>query len=134
MPVEMVVVPSRYRWRYEMASPYSAMSHTWTLVGALGGVHLHISDNGEEFGRRFGSRFSGGVEAHHRTPPPYMVGQPPSHDECHVLKSPCWHDGSSLIASEKFIPLFENGGSHQLIFNALVRLADEWFTTKTEDE
>jgi len=39
---------------------------------------------------------SGGIELHYQIPPDYMDDQAPSHQDCWLLNSPCWHDGSSL--------------------------------------
>lgn len=130
---EKVSVPPEYRWRYEMCSHYGYTDHTWYLVGARGGVHLHISDRGEDAARTYG-RYSGGVECHYRTAPSHMKNRPPSHDECNVLKAPCWHDGSSLLCSDTFIPAFEHGASHNTMFGLLVGVANDWLSTKTEDE
>lgn len=78
----------------------------WILVGTEGAVDFHVSHAIAQFaylGR------TGGIEEHHRSRVPYM-DEKPSHDNCWILNGPCWHDGSSLYASEVLIPIFESGG------------------------
>ena len=53
---------------------------------------------------------SGGVEYHHRAAPDYMAGEDATHEHCWILGGPCWHDGTSLWASEHWIPLLEAAG------------------------
>ena len=79
-------------------------------------------------GRRKDLKASGGLEIHYRIPPHYMFQKPPSHDNCWLLKSPCWHDGTSLAVEELWIPLWRNGEtSHDLMFSELATQADEYF-------
>lgn len=123
---------SKYRCTYEYTVRHGWPFHVWTLVGARGGIHLHISDRGEkdEYGR-----YSGGIEIHHRSPPEYMQDQPPSHDECHVLKAPCWHDGSSLQASERWIPAWlADPHDHDRMFRLLAVDADHHFKHEESEE
>lgn len=77
---------------------------TWTCVGNEFALHIRITDTKREdcvFGRYYG-----GLEIHYRAPPDYMRDAEPSHKECWLLKAPCWHDGSSLCASETIIPFW----------------------------
>ena len=53
-----------------------------------------------------------GVETHFSKCPEYMNGRPPSHTDCpYTLTGICWHDGTSLWASEHWVPGFEFGGT-----------------------
>ena len=47
---------------------------------------------------------SGGIEYHYREPPEHMQDEAPSHDHCWLLKAPCWHDGSSTLVTDFWIP------------------------------
>jgi len=114
----------RYRCTYEYTTRLGYAYHVWTLVGAKGGLHLHINDRGKD--DKYG-RYSGGIEIHYRTPPEYMSNQPPSQD-CHVLKAPCWHDGSSLQATERWIPIWQSHPhDHDAMFRSLSVEADHHF-------
>lgn len=42
----------------------------------------------------------GGVELHSRTPTYHDADAGPDFEHCSALRGPCWHDGSSLAASE----------------------------------
>ena len=106
----------KYRCKYEYTNDYYA-KHIWSVEGANGGIHLHITDLGEKITNE---RYSGGIEYHYRTPPDYMKEDAPSHHNCFLLGGPCWHDGSSLQASEYWVPLWEmDQGNHDLIFSEL---------------
>jgi hypothetical protein len=73
------------------------------VVGPEGAVHFWVSPSREDI---TGDDLYGGVEYHHAFPPDYMRNDPPSHSPCHFLGKPCWHDGTSLWASEHWIPHF----------------------------
>lgn len=95
---------NKYRCKYEYECRFGQPFHQWSLVAADGGLHLHITDLGIKHEEKYHERYSGGIEVHWRSPPDYMKDKPPSHDECWLLKCPCWHDGSSLQVSEFWIP------------------------------
>lgn len=77
--------------------------HEWAVIDILNNVavHLWICEHTDSAGR---FRPYGGVEFHYGTRP-YYAGVKPSHDHCHLLVCPCWHEGSSLMA-EPFISEF----------------------------
>ena len=85
----------------------------YTYVCDDDGVHEAHSYQcvGNEFGLEFwvrvinGSMF-GGLEMHYRTAPDYMDRKHPSHEHCHVIDGPCWHDGTSLYAHDVIIPIW----------------------------
>jgi hypothetical protein len=86
----------------------------WIVVGERGAVDFHCSHL--SVAKRIAESTgmlpwrSGGVEYHHRTPPDYMSDKDASHELCWILGGKCWHDGSSLWASEHWIPLLERSG------------------------
>lgn len=96
-------MPEKYRCKYNYEVVFDSPRHTWSVIGANAGLHLHITD-GKRYAQSEDMRYSGGIEIHYRYPPEYMQDQPPSQDKCWLLKCPCWHDGSSLQASEIWIP------------------------------
>lgn len=51
----------------------------------------------------------GGIEEHRREPSDYQDPEKPSHEDCRLIGR-CWHDGSSLYASEVLIPILEQSG------------------------
>ena len=129
----------RYRCEYRLSWPYGQPCHTWILIGAIGALHLHVTDRGKgaepTFGDSTGDRFYGGIEIHYRQPTGHMRLKPPSHDHCGVLNAPCWHDGSSLRATEYWIPLWlEEPHDHARLFSALAVEADQRFFGTTEFE
>jgi len=78
--------------------------HEWSTIGRHGALHLRITDLGE----KSDPRYSGGLEIHYRTPPEHMADDAPSHDDCWLLKCPCWHDGSSLYVRDVVIPHWQH--------------------------
>lgn len=107
-----------YRSKYEYEYRFGHPEHTWSVVCAEGGIHLHISDYGKD--NKYGERFQGGIEIHYRKPPGYMRHDAPSHDNCWLIGGPCWHDGSSLQASERWIPIWVGSeNDHDRMFRLL---------------
>ena len=103
---------TKYRRRYELSYDIDTTVHIWSLVGPLGGLHLSI--------REYGREPSGGIEIHYRFPPDYMAEKPPHHDRCWLLGCPCWTDGSSLEATEYWIPLWQaDPHNHKRMFEQL---------------
>lgn len=93
---------TRSWYRYEVK--FGQQQHMWCVVTARGGVHVWASQYKPS--KDAPPEYTGGIEVHYRTPPSYMADQPPSHDECFLLKAPCWHDGSSLQFEERWLPMF----------------------------
>lgn len=127
------VLTSKYRCRYVYSARFGSPRHSYELIGAVGGIHFHVTDYGDEHAAKFGERYSGGLEIHLRQPAEYQRHDPPSQDECWLLKCPCWHDGSSLYASETIIPFWLcDPGDHERMFGWLRREAERRF--RGEDE
>ena len=116
-----------YRYQYRLTLRFGNWEHNYELMGQHGGVRLHITKYGEMYKDTCGP-YGGGIEFHYRTPGK-GDSKPPDHDQCWLIKCPCWHDGSSLWASEYWIPMFANGGKtdHVRMFRALAQAADRKF-------
>lgn len=122
-------LPGNYRCKYELTAHYGDSDlHIYSLVGAVGGVHLHVTDYGEDRSKHFTDRYSAGLETHWRSPPSWMQDKAPSNDVCWLLMGPCWHDGTSLYASEHCVPIFEtHRDKPEIIFRDLAAYADRAF-------
>ena len=118
-------LPRKYRYKYTLTEQFGHWRHSYELVGRWGGLHFHVTDMGANNPHVY-ERYSAGLECHWREPPSYMADAPPSHDDCWLLKQPCWHDGTSLYARETILPLFD-GQSHERMFLFLAGEADERF-------
>ena len=116
----------RYKCKYTLLERFGGWLHLYEVVTRWGGVHLHITEYGEDMAARIKERYSGGIEYHWIEPPEGRKNDAPDHLACEVVKRPCWHDGSSLYASEHLIPQWENNPhDHEMMFRTLARLADE---------
>jgi hypothetical protein len=91
-------LPKEYRCRVEREfSTWGSVNTSFIVVGDVGALSLHIGEHGNGFNP------TAGLETHSR----YSTGSAPDHDRCHVLGgAPCWHDGTSLYASEHWLPMF----------------------------
>lgn len=104
---------NEYRYWREHAYAY----HRWTAVGCHLALHFHTSGR---IVKDEPTEWYGGIETHYRTPPSYMEHGPPSHPQCEILNANCWHDGSSLQASEVWIPRWRAApNDHDYIFSEL---------------
>lgn len=115
--------------KYTWSRPWGSPRHQWELVGPEGGVHFSVS-------MTKGYDPSCGLEFHHSTRAKYRRDEAPDHTQCWLIGGPCWHDGTSLYASETLWPMIEpmlRSGDHETIFRILEgeyddrfkRLADE---------
>lgn len=109
----------RYRKRYVKTWFIDSWEHRWEIVGARAGAHLSIRPykSGDKI------EHSAGLEMHYRNPPAYMGDCAPSHNRCFLLEGPCWHDGTSMYAQERFVPLFLDG-DEDAIFSEMIRWVD----------
>ena len=111
--------------KYQWTRPFTSTRHHWELRGPRGGIHFHVSMMDDP---KYGEP-SCGLEFHHSFDP--TKGQEaPHHVNCPVTGGQCWHDGTSLYASEHLWPLIKmylQDGEHQQIFNILEREYDQHF-------
>lgn len=123
----------KYRCKYEYFRRFGIPTHVWTLVGAKGGLHLHIRGSSTPEGSEMMPRFYGGVEVHLRQPRDSRNADPPTHDCCDVIKSPCWSHGSSM-AADRFIEIWKDDPhEHDDMFARLSILADEMLASEDDD-
>lgn len=90
------------RFKYEYCNSFGYPSHRWIAIGPDFALDFHVCDHDSIADAL--ERYIGGIEVHYRSPPVYMNDSAPSHDYCEILKCPCWHDWSSLQASDVWIP------------------------------
>lgn len=77
----------------------------YVVIGEEGAIHFHLMASSEDSQKIFGERYWGGVEIHSMTPL-YSAGEPTS-ENCWILGCECWSDGSSMLATEQYIPKWE---------------------------
>lgn len=122
----------KYRCKYEYSKPWGSPHHVYTVIGALGAMHFHVNDMGAEKEDPW-MRYGGGLECHYRSAPDYMAEQAPSQDKCWLLCCPCWHDGTSLYASETVIPFWLAApNDHERMFQFLIREYEDRFLPKAD--
>lgn len=125
---------AKFRSKYEYSKPYSNHHHVWTVIGRHGAMHFHVTDAGKEHADKYGDQYSGGLEVHYRSPPDYMQDDAPSQDKCWLLGCPCWHDGTSLYASETIIPFWlVSPNDHERMFRFLEAEYKNRFSLSCED-
>src|SRR5579859_4510710 len=84
--------------KYTWQKPFTSIRHQWELIGPNGGVHF-TANLSNEFDA------SCGLEFHHPFPPDDRSA--PGHINCWRIGGRCWHDGTSLYASEHLWPLIQ---------------------------
>jgi len=101
--------------RYTWSKPFGSVRHSWRLCCIDGGIEFNTSLH-DSFPA------SCGLEIHRIAPADYQRGEAPHHFNCEVTGGRCWHDGTSLYASEQLWPLIEpyvRRGDHETIFRIL---------------
>ena len=104
--------------KYTWTKPFGNVRHMWQLRGPEGAIHFHVTVMDEQYGD------SAGLEMHYTTPPDYMKGHAPHYIDCPFVGGRCWHDGTSLYASEHLWPMIKSflmSGDHDMIFKTLER-------------
>lgn len=76
----------------------------WAVTGEGGSLSFWCSPVREQSRITYGADYYGGVETHYNelTKPDYLQGN--GRDDCSINSGKCWHDGTSLWASEYWIP------------------------------
>lgn len=100
--------------KYTYCRPFTSAQHTWELVGPNGAIHFHVSiPHNDKYAP------CAGLEFHH------LSGDgAPDHINCPMTGGQCWHDGTSLYATESLWPTIEamlGRGDHEGVFRLLER-------------
>jgi hypothetical protein len=123
-------LPTNFDYEYRVSRPYGTdWHHVWLIHGPHGSVHFHFTHN-PAHEAKYGP--SAGLEIHYRTPPAYMKDRAPHHPQCQVLHAPCWHDGTSLYATENLYPLVRLDAPLEF-FSFLVREMRRFNEEPTDD-
>lgn len=102
-----------YRWTKQ----FDSIQHHWELRSVHGGIHYYAS--------LYKGQPACGLERHSIYP---VRDHAPDHINCPITGGRCWHDGTSLYASETLWPRIEpllRAGDHEAIFQILEREALE---------
>jgi len=115
--------------KYTWVRPFDQVQHQWELRGPRGGISFHVSLwEGKDAAKH--EKFGGpscGLEFHHSFDPTGGM-EAPHHACCWLLKGPCWHDGTSLYASETVWPIVRSMmPDHAAIFRLLEQEYDSHF-------
>lgn len=111
--------------KYTWTKPFGSVRHHWELRSAKGGVHFHVSLTD-------GYGASCGLEFHSLSP---RGDDAPDHIDCPITGGRCWHDGTSLYATDHLWPLIEGylkRGEHDQIFRILEREHDDRLSPRCE--
>ena len=113
--------------RYEYTNGFGYPRHHWELRSAHGAIHFHISivnTHPPSAGLEFHSIYPRGDDA-------------PDHVNCPLTGGRCWHDGTSLYATDTLWPIIKvylSKGDHESVFRILEHELDERLNPKREEE
>lgn len=81
---------------------FSGGRREWAVTGLMGSVSFWV----EKSAMPSHGEYYGGVECHYneKSKPDYFDGKEASQERCDFNMGKCWHDGTSLWASEYWIP------------------------------
>lgn len=103
--------------KYTYQNRFGNPSHQWELVGPDGGIHFH-------FNHLKDYSDTAGLEFHHSRSANYRPETAPDHTHCPLTGEPCWHDGTSMYATETLLPVIKpmlEIGDHESVFRLLER-------------
>lgn len=107
---------------YRYQKPFRWDMHYWQTIGPVGAVHFSVQvpkDDKDSFGASCGLEFHHSILCREQFG---FSGEAPHHLNCELTGGPCWHDGTSLYASETVWPQIEpmlRVSDHEGIFNVL---------------
>lgn len=104
----------------------------WCVTCSHGSISFWYAECSEESKMIFGDKGYGGVETHYneKSKPDYL-GVGSFHEQCMQNNGKCWHDGTSLWASEYWIPYVMPNGD-EAIWRKLENTALEIFFNERE--
>lgn len=87
----------------------------WIITGEYGSLSFWVREQSPFIREKFGDQYFGGVETHYneKSKPDYLDDNS-LHDICHANNDKCWHDGTSLWASEHWIPYILPHGNERI--------------------
>jgi hypothetical protein len=105
--------------KFTWSKPFGTVRYSWSFYGPNGGVEFNASV--------YEGNPSCGLEFHHTRSAGYRCDEAPDHLKCHITNEPCWHEGTSLYASDTLWPqicsYLQYGSNHDAIF---LLLEDEY--------
>lgn len=111
--------------KYTYSKPFGSERHNWELVGPNGAVSFHTTIVDRE---KYAPK--AGLEFHHRS-----GNDAPSQLNCPLTGGLCWHDGTSLYATESLWPQVEShlsNGDHESVFRILEWEYEKRFESEAE--
>lgn len=122
----------RFRYAYRYSPSFSGGEHQYEVIGRDGAIQFHVTKRCAVPEITGLPDYYGGLEFHRRQCPDYE-NRPPSHHDCRLTGGICWHDGTSLYASETLIPRWQlDFPDHDAIFGWLVTEFDRAFPVADE--
>lgn len=108
----------------------------YVVIGEEGAIHFHLMESSEDSREIFGKRYWGGIEIHSKKQM-YDWSEQPTSDNCWILGCQCWSDGSSLMATERYIPEWEfceRTGDFESLWLSLEHMYRNRFKESRDDE
>ena len=115
--------------KYEWSKPWHSASHMWAFVGPRGGLHFIARESSEMVNGALADE-SACLEIHYSRGFQPDKDAAPSQCHCWLTTEPCWHEGTSLYATETLWPRIKpllRSGDHDAVFRILGREADRYF-------
>lgn len=116
--------------KYTYTNRFGSPSHNWEFVGPTGALNFRVTLTP-------GYDASCGLEFHHTVCCKHSPNTAPDHVNCPLTGGRCWHDGTSLYASEHVWPMVKGYlqlGEHEFIFRRLEGEYDSHFKQYEKDD
>lgn len=122
----MPIDESKFRCSYTVKFFAGSWRHEYVVLCKNGAISFHWADSEGRFEK------TAGLEIHRYVPAEYQKDHAPHHSPCHILGAPCWHDGTSLYATEKLLPLID-GAKLNHAFDVLINECADRFMIGGKD-
>ena len=89
--------------KYELSE--DGKRREWSVIGPYGALSFWCEETTPESRKVLGEEYYGGVENHYNAvAKPEYLNDASHRADCHLVEGGCWHAGTSLWASERWIP------------------------------
>jgi hypothetical protein len=92
--------------RMEIRQLDDGTRYSYSVERELGAIEFWVVNPKNNLSPR--AMYYGGVEKHSAIPSPYSNQTKPDHENCPTISGrSCYHNGSSLLAHDKYIPIWK---------------------------
>jgi len=124
-----IIDEQKFTCKYTVKFWCNSWRHNYEVICNKGAINFHWVD----YLDRKDIPDNAGLEIHYRIPPEYMEDRAPTHIDCQLTGGWCWHDGTSLYATETLLPMIKDATPEEAL-NVLCSECSDRFKLEGEGD